>query len=837
MKKSSTEAGNFWKLSDWTGPEEKKIPVFSQSPEKPGFIEQYGKSGHVTFGINAEEHKFFFKLNKKNKKNLSILEVLAGVPWNVYFPEYSSYSELVYSLKKDEVVGTISTGLQELYEPFECSDFPPDEKLLEHKLYVRKSQDEKLEYRVKYPRPDTVQHDFIANKEIARYFEDRKKEAPSPEAPDYIGKSFKAILATTAKRKHTEPSDTLQRDCKFSSDKTDYYSLAGVMVYSHTNCEDDLHRENIMVIHKNNKDHYYRIDFDMSYQSLTEKFIGGIIGIVGNIRSALFPRPQQLAEIKITPESFTTFPIGVTNLHFWPGVRRPIVGGKTWQDTIRSFLGTRASDKGWDEANNSDKNLTKQFTDLAYHPEFIKWKAYHYARYITTPSSVIEKEMESKITRIRQVRIDQQDQVAQLQKQRDKLAEQKGTAPAQLKVIDNHITKAKAELEISYQDETAANHIKFRLSKEDSLRRHEFKQQLNKIPEFKKTLQDHKDEFLKKMEEDHLAFKSKYGSNHPELDQRFEEQKEQFNKLIEGSASQDLQDKQKIYKEDEFTAQLSAEKDLKKVALIINEKRAERRKNSRLFTQAENDHFEKVAETAATQLLLSDYTQKIDSAKTIPEIQKYLKEAKHKFSGNTQAISQIEKLAQTRKDTLQSKASNELQKHSEVIKFLKYAGGAVAVLLLAKVMLPPTAFHAVRVLGIDLLRNLYAHTGSVAGTLSVLTASTAFGIGFFRNRAANLPLKELNNVFEKVLKICKASEENLPNTNHPSGLINALICNIKSGKSPSAKALKEEFGISEDDNNLLINQLTELSRALSTSTPTQEPAAEQTPARMSSSSS
>lgn len=743
------KSGRFWKLGGWTGPEEKKTPVFSESPEEPGFIEQYGKSGHITFGISAEDHKFFFKLNKKNKKNLSIQEALAGAPWNVYFPEYSSSSELVYS-KKDEIVGTISTGLP-------------------------------------------------------------------------------------------EPSHPLQRDCEFSSDKTDYYSLAGVMVYSHTNCEDDLHRENIIVIHKGGKDHYYRIDFDMSYQSLTEKFIAKIIGIADNIRSALFPRPQ-LAEIKITPESFATFPIGVTNLHFWPGVTRRFVGGKKWWHSVKSFLGIRASDKGWDEANNSDKNLTKQFTDLAYHPEFIKWKAYHYARYITTPTDIIEKEMTAKISHIRQVRINKQKNITELQKQRGELAEKKGTAPLKLKVIDNMITQEKAELEILYNDEYAADNLKFRLLKEDSQRRNQVKKQLTKIPEFVKSLKDHQEEFLQKLGEDHIAFKRKYESNHPDLDKRFEEQYSQFEKLIKESVEisgqknsqpQDiLQRKQRIYKEDEFTVQLSDEKNLKKVAQIINKKRAERR-NSGLFTKAEDNHFEKVAEARTISLLLSEYTQKINSAETIPEIKKHLKEAKYKFSENTEAVSQIEKLAESRNETLQSLASHELKKqHSQVIKFLKYAGGAVAVLLLAKVMLPPTAFHAVRVLGIDLLRTLHANAGSLAGALSVLAASTALGIGLFsRSRTANLPLTELNKVFEEVLKKC-SPQEKLPKTNHPSEMINALIQNIKNGKSQSAKALKEEFGISEDDDSLLINQLTELSRALSHSAPAQKPAADSAPAQM-----
>ena len=750
MKKSRTEAV-IWKLRGWKkGPGEKQIPEFSESPENPRKIKQYdGKSGHVTFGIEAEKHKFFFKLNKKNKKNLSIQEVLAGAPWNVYFPNYSSYSELVYSDKKDEIVGTISTGLE-------------------------------------------------------------------------------------------EPSHTLQRDCEFSSDKTDYYSLAGVMVYSHTNCEDDLHRENIIVINKDGKDHYYRIDFDMSYQSLTEKFIAGIIGIADNIRSALFPRPQ-LAEVKITPEIFATFPIGVTNLHFWPGVPRPFVGGETWMDSVRSFLGTRASDKGWDEAKGSDRNLTNQFTDLAYHPEFIKWKTYHYARYITTPTDIIEKEMTAKISHIRQFRINKQNDITELQKKRGELAEEKGTAPEKLKEIDNKITQKKAELEILYNDEYAAGNLKFRLLREDSQRRNQFKEQLTKIPEFVKALKEHQTEFLQKLSDDHIAFKSKYGSNHPDLDKRLKKQYSQFEKLIKESVEisdqknskpQDniLQLKQKTYKEDEFTAQLSDEKNLKQVAELINNKRAERRKLG-LFTQGENDHFEKVAKTRVTQLLLNEFTQKINSAETIPEIKKHLKEAKYKLSENTEAVAQIEKIAQSRNEKLQSWASDELKKpHSQVITFLKYAGGAVAVLLLAKVMLPPAAFHAVRILGVDLLRTLHANAGSLAGALSVLTASAALGIGLFsRNRSANLPLKELHEVYEKVREICKDSKENLP-ANNPSGLINALIQKIKSGKSESAKALKQEFGISEDDDSLLINQLTELSRALSSAAPAQTPAAESVPA-------
>ncbi len=734
-----------WKLSGWkTGAREKQIPEFSQSPEKPLSIAQGGESGHVTFAIEAEEHKFFFKLNKKNKKNLSIQEVLAGVPWNVYFPDYSSYSELVYSDKKDEIVGTISTGLE-------------------------------------------------------------------------------------------EPSHTLQRDCEFSSDKTDYYSLAGVMVYSHTNCEDDLHRKNIIVINKDGKDHYYRIDFDMSYQSLTEKFIAGIIGIADNIRSALFPRPQ-LAEVKITPEIFATFPIGVTDLHFWPGVTRPFVGGETRMDSVRSFLGIRASDKGWDEAKDSDRNLTNQFTDLAYHPEFIKWKTYHYARYITTPTDIIEKEMTAKISQIRQFRIKKQIHITELQKQRGD-AEKKETAPQELKKIDNEITQQKAELEILYNDEYAADNLKFRLLREDSQRRNQFKEQLTKIPEFVKALKEHQKEFLQKLSDDQIAFKSKYGSNHPDLDKRFQNQYSQFEKLIKESVEisdqknsepQDniSQRKQKIYKEDEFTAQLSGEKNLKQVAELINNKRAERRKLG-LFTQGENDHFEKIAKTRVTQLLLSEFTQKINSAETIPEIKKHLKEAKYKLSENTEAVAQIEKIAQSRNEKLQNSASDELKKSDfQVSTFLKYAGGAVAVLLLAKVMLPPAAFHAVRVLGVDLLRTLHANAGSLVGALSVLTASAALGIGLFsRNRSANLPLKELNEVYKKVREICEESKENLP-ANNPSGLINALIQKIKSGKSESAKALKQEFGISEDDDSLLINQLTELSRALSSAAPAQTPAAD-----------
>ncbi len=80
----------------------------------------------------------------------------------------------------------------------------------------------------------------------------------------------------------------------------------------------------------------------------------------------------------------------------------------------------------------------------------------------------------------------------------------------------------------------------------------------------------------------------------------------------------------------------------------------------------------------------------------------------------------------------------------------------------------------------------------------------------------NVPINQLLKVFNKVMEICEKQNESWSSENtHPSGKINELIKKIKSGKSESVEALKKEFGMIDDDNNqLLIKQLTELSRAL-----------------------
>lgn len=408
--KSKDKEPQYWELSGW-GVEDHK-PKFSQSPEKPGFIARFGQSGHETYGIHAEEHKYFFKLNKKTgflskqgQKILSIQEVLAGAPWAVYFPGHASDSALVYSSKENDVVGTISQGIQEWYELSKVSKaFPGDDELKPHQIYVKKEKTAgrhqyKLEYKVTYPHPKVNQGE-ITHDQIKEILTQKGKPVPELDAEDYIDKSFSAILDITAERGHTELSHTLQRDCQFNDKKTDYFSLAGVMVYSHTNCEDDLHRENIIVINKEGKDIYHRIDFDMSFQSLTEKFVGRLMGIAKNMRS-FFSRAEKLAEIKITRKSFETFPMGINEgFHFWPGVNQAVVGDKSIGHTIKSALGLVGSSKGWDEPTGGDRNLTNQFSGVAFHPEFIKWKVYHYARYITTPQSIIEKEMRSRVANL-----------------------------------------------------------------------------------------------------------------------------------------------------------------------------------------------------------------------------------------------------------------------------------------------------------------------------------------------------------------------------------------------------------------------------------------------------
>lgn len=804
IKKSSQ-----WKLSGWEGAEHQKKPVFSEGLEQTGTIARFGSSGHETYGIDAAEHKYFFKLNKKTgflsrfrsgNKILSMQEVLAGAPWAVYFPGHASDSALVYSSKENDVVGTISQGIQDWYEL--SKDYPSDQELKPHRIYVKKEESAgrypfRLTYKVTYPHPEVHQGD-ITHHEIEEVLKQKGEEVPSLDAADYIEKSFKAILDITAKRKHTELSHTLQRDCEFTDEKTDYYSLAGVMVYSHTNCEDDLHRENIIVINKEGKDIYHRIDFDMSFQNVTEKFTGALMGINGNQRKYL-SRTQKLNKVKITPQSFQTFPIGIhEGFHFWPGVSQPVVGDKTIWRTIKSFLRLEGSGKGWEEPNGGDGNLTKQFTDVAYHPEFIKWKVYHYARYITTPRSIVEKTMRSRVAYLKEIRESTQSPSG-----------------------------------AHFENEESANQLIYNLISEDSRRREKFKNELMKIPEFVNILNKNAKEYSHRLAQDNAVFQKKYGLNLPGLNEDFNQQYKNLEKiaqanppkLVEGEyQAEDFAKKCEIYNEFEFKASLAEESKLSKVAKLIYEKRVQRN-DSGLFTTKENQRFENITQEIITQRRIQQINVKINLAKTVPEIRKILKEAKTAFDDNTSGFTQIQKSAQAREASVQSDAAKNLQNeytkskstptHHIMLEFFKYAGGSVAVLLLAKIMLPHAVFAEIRILGVDVLRATFAHYGIVAGGVGILSAT---GLGFFsRNRSTERSelTHHLLKVFEKVMEICKAHKENLSDSNtHPSGKINELITKIKSGKSKSIEALKKEFEINPDDNPLLIKQLTELSQAL-----------------------
>lgn len=379
------------------------------------------------------------------------------------------------------------------------------------------------------------------------------------------------------------------------------------------------------------------------------------------------------------------------------------------------------------------------------------------------------------------------------------------------------------------------------LTKEDSQRRKKIKEQLMNIPEFVNILSKNKVEYSERLAQDNAVFQKKYGTNFKDLNEDFNKQYKSLENLAkEGStklnkatpnAEKDFTKKEKIYNEVEFKTILSQTKKQSEVAKLIYDKRLERN-DSKLFTPKEDDHFEKLTQEIITQRLIQQYNSNIDLAETIPEIKKILKEAKTAFAENPAAFTQIENKYLSKQTLLQSTVAQRLYKHSEhrevIAEFFKYAGGAVAVLMLAKVMLPHAVFTEIRVLGLDLLRVFFAHTGIVAGSVGILSAT---GLGFFsRNRpaAVNVPINHLLKVFDKVMETCEKQKESWSSVNtHPSGKINELISRIKEGKSESVDALKKEFGMSDDDNNqLLIKQLTELSRALVSYNPavTAEPA-------------
>ena len=105
------------------------IPYFvrTANQETPdGKIAMPGKpSGHITYQLkNAEPDGLphFFKLNKKGKRQLTMIEVMMTALWNWALPEYTSKSELVFKpvVKRDaqgilqrnyRIVGIISKSI------------------------------------------------------------------------------------------------------------------------------------------------------------------------------------------------------------------------------------------------------------------------------------------------------------------------------------------------------------------------------------------------------------------------------------------------------------------------------------------------------------------------------------------------------------------------------------------------------------------------------------------------------------------------------------------------------------------------------------------------------
>lgn len=788
---SESTVSKQWKISGWS----KGTPNFVNPPEQPRTITRFGHSGHETYAISGENHKYYFKKNKKTgffsrfsegNRILSIQEVLAGASWAVYFPDHASDSALVYSENDGDVLGTISTGIQDWYE-LSKDPYPNDDKVKSHRIYVKKAKkDDQVILTYKVAHNSKIHEAVISQSEIEAYFRKNNLTAPSPESDDYIEKSFSAILNIATQKKHIESSHTLRRDCQFN-DNTDYFSLSGLMVYSHTNCEDDLHRENILVINKNNKDVYNRIDFDMSYQSLTEKRVGQIMGISANTRSSS-SRGVELSKIKITPKSFKSFPMGIHEpLHFWPGVRRLVVGAKSIWHVFLSTIGIRGSAKGWDESFLGNKNLTKQFEKLSESEEFNKWKVYHYVRYLTMPKSLIEKEMQFRVGYLTKIRNEYEQKNQKVPK-------------------------------CVYDNEESAKHLMFRLLNEDENRRKQFKQQLMKIPEFKQILKKNQNEYKKRMDQDNQVLQDKYKFKIQDIEKELSQQSDNFENLVKICQSQ-------------LAAVPAAPKktEIQKTEIKIEAQAIVHSQNQ------DPDTAEKEKIIIAKQMKYYSkreqyYIKKIESTKSIPELNTVLQEANADLKENKKALAEIEELAKAQHkkhlndamkqlETLQTSKSSSLRLPDDVrqrvINFLKYTGGALAVLFIAKTVLPPSVFTAMRILGFDLFRSTCAHLGIVAGSLSFLGAVAAGVSLFSKSHTANPPPQYLMDVFTKVKEVCENSPYKLSDSNHPSDAIEGLIRKLNRGYFPElVDKLKQEFELNNESDQLLISQLKELGKAL-----------------------
>lgn len=258
----------------------------------------------------------------------------------------------------------------------------------------------------------------------------------------------------------------LPEDIKFEDKTTDFFSLAGVHVYGHVHCEDDGHRKNFRVVSKNGKNYYYRYDFDMSFQQLTEGPQGEIAGVAANRRSGRNPFEDLNA---VTARDCISNPIlHDAGFHFKPGQSRALVAedgpnGKDKLATLAVTLHLANSSKGFGIAA-----LTEEHKKLAKNPEYIKWKWYHYMRFVLMPEAVIRSEIERSIASIR-----------------------------------------------SPIEREEANRLVAHMIEADRNRRQQFRQELLRIPEFVTALSENRTLYLGQMAEDNAQYMKLYGKNSP----------------------------------------------------------------------------------------------------------------------------------------------------------------------------------------------------------------------------------------------------------------------------------------------------------------------------------
>lgn len=179
----------------------------------------------------------------------------------------------------------------------------------------------------------------------------------------------------------------------------DFYSLAGVWTFIHTLCEDDAHRENLSFISTNRNGQsqlsLFKIDGDMTLQSVAE---AGAYG-GNNKRGGRFNDGSGLTEKAITVKDCVESPMFTNfNAHFLPGKSRLYVGGSSLLENIGG-----ATRKGWGNSRWGihRTNLKDQHQWLSTQKEYIKWKWYHYARFLFTDMKFVRQELEASIANIK----------------------------------------------------------------------------------------------------------------------------------------------------------------------------------------------------------------------------------------------------------------------------------------------------------------------------------------------------------------------------------------------------------------------------------------------------